>query len=314
MTIPRYLGQVFKTMKQVKVQEAQKARYVSAQHSYTPSHRARNQELAWHAAVISAKESIAAAEAEDVLEGIAGSSGTTVDTANTKTKLNRSGSTAATNLPFTNGVSQKRELSTTTFYLRSAKQTSTFCKGAGRVSSDETMHTDTSCATGSQTTHTTSSSGNNLGSTREYSSKPEKTPEEKYLNDEEHRLKEGLMRGDNLMNQDEGMNPNEDKEGMRIHPVATHHHNNRGKRTGKKDGCSGTAGAAVASYSTSTKSKEAAHTDKHPADETREDRLMERERLEPESYEYTRSGTDGEVGDDAEAYCREHTKIGRAHV
>lgn len=199
---------------------------------YTPSHRARHQMLAWHAATKQAEQ---LGEAEDALDEVSAASKSAIDNANLKTTLNKSGSVAATNLPFTNGVSQKREFSTIRVLLK-GKNAKVL-----RVSSDETMSTDTTFATSSSTTHTTSGSGSTPKprkstspiSSRLYSSKPEPTPYEKHLTDEEHRLQESLIKANNLMNQDEGMNPNEDKEGMHIHPVSTHHNQNHNRHQKK---------------------------------------------------------------------------------
>lgn len=174
-------------------------------------------------------------EAAEALDEVAAASKSAIDNTNLKTTLNKSGSVAATNIPFTNGISQRREFSTIRVLLngKNAK--------VGRVSSDETMSTDTTFATNSSNTHITSGSGSNPKptkstsiSSRLYSSKPEPTSHEKHLTDEEHRLQESLIKANNLMNQDEGMNPNEDKEGMRIHPVSTHHNHNHNRHQKKR--------------------------------------------------------------------------------
>lgn len=237
-------GQTFKTLQEVRTIEAQRARYASAMGHYTPSHRARHQMLAWHAATQKAED---ADTLVDTLDDVAAASKALVDDANLKTTLNKSGSVATTNFPFVNGMGQKREFSTTRFWLKSKNAK------IGRVSSDETMSTDTRFATSSNTTHTTSGSGSTpkikkpaaSSISRSYSSKPEKTPYEKYLTDEEHRLQESLIKANNLMNQDEGMNPNEDKEGMRIHPVSTHHNHNHNRH--QKKHASGELSSASAS-------------------------------------------------------------------
>lgn len=304
--LARYMSQVFKPIRQAKIEEVKCARYASAMTSYTPSHRARHRELAWHAATKQAQEQLdhpdSALEAEDVLEGVAGSSNTSVGSANSMSTLNKSGSVAATNIPYVNGVSQRRDFSTASMQLRKEPTPIT-----SRVSSNEIMKTDTTFASGSSSTQTTSSSPSTTTSssrpsgstsTREYSSKAEKTPEQKRLDDEEHRLAEGLVKGDNLMNQDEGMNANEDKEGMRMHPA--HKHHSHSKRTENNNGGGLKGGKA---YSTKAPQAEA---DKVVDDQTVKDRLGDRNVLRPESYEYTRSGTDGEMGDEPEAYCREH--------
>ena len=225
-------GQTFRTLQEVRTAGAQCARYASAMGHYTPSHRARHQMLAWHAAT---KQAEKMGEAADALDEVAAASKSAIDNANFKATLYKSGSAAATNLPFTNGVSQKREFSTMRVLLKGKNAK------AGRVSSDETMSSDTTFATSSSTTHTTSGSGSTPKPrkstssifSRLYSSKPEPTPYEKHLTDEEHRLQESLIKANNLMNQDEGMNPNEDKEGMRIHQVSTHHKHNHNRHQKK---------------------------------------------------------------------------------
>lgn len=233
------VGQTFGTLREVRTIEAQFARYVSAMGHYTASHRARHQMLAWHAATKQAEEMKA-----DALDEIAVTSKASIEIENMKTTLNKSGSVAATNLPFTNGVSQKREFSTTSFWLKSK------IAKIGRVSSDVTMSTDTTFATSSLSTHTTSGSGSTPKSkkssttARPYSSKPKPTPEQQHLTDEEHRLQESLIKANNLMNQDEGMNPNEDKEGMRIHPVSTHHNHNHNRHQ-KKHASAGLGSASA---------------------------------------------------------------------